>query len=111
LASSGRRYTLQAELNWHILTATETLSLMTNLLFDLTPALQSTQINILSALKESRTNHPIIKTRRSQIHMSLNQVLIVAQISITLVILVATKLFMRTLSNLQSIVLGFNREN
>ena len=37
--------------------------------------------------------------------------LVVAQIAFTLLILVAAGLFVRTLSNLQSIELGFNREN
>ena len=43
--------------------------------------------------------------------MSLTQVLVVAQIAISLLLLVAAGLFVRTLSNLQSIPLGFNREN
>jgi predicted permease len=43
--------------------------------------------------------------------VSLGQALIVAQVAVTLVILVAAGLFVRTLSNLQSITLGFNREN
>ena len=111
LASSGRRYTLQAELNWHVLAAAGALSLVTGLLFGLAPALQSTRVDILSALKESRTGHPVMGTRRSRVRVSLSQVLMVAQIGVTLVILVAAGLFVRTLSNLQSVVLGFNREN
>ena len=42
---------------------------------------------------------------------SLSQMLVVAQIAISLLMLVAAGLFVRTLSNLQSIQLGFNREN
>jgi predicted permease len=40
----------------------------------------------------------------------LSQVFVVSQIAISLLILVAAGLFVRTLSNLQSIQLGFNRE-
>ena len=42
---------------------------------------------------------------------SLSHVLVVSQIAISLLMLVAAGLFVRTLSNLQSIELGFNREN
>lgn len=111
LASGSGRYTLQAELNWHVLAAAAALSLVTGLLFGLAPALQSTRVDILSALKESRTGDPVGATRRSWVRMSLSQVLMVAQIGVTLVILVAAGLFVRTLSNLQSVALGFNREN
>jgi hypothetical protein len=38
-------------------------------------------------------------------------VLVVAQIATSLLLLVAAGLFVRTLSNLQSVSLGFNREN
>jgi macrolide transport system ATP-binding/permease protein len=44
-------------------------------------------------------------------HISLTQALVVTQIVMSLLLLVATGLFVRTLANLQSIPLGFNREN
>ena len=111
LASGSHRYVLQAELNWRVLVAAGALSLVTGALFGLAPALQSTRVDILSALKESRTGDPTRATRRSRVRLSLSQMLMVAQIGVTLVILVAAGLFVRTLSNLQSIALGFNREN
>ena len=111
LASGSRRYTLQAELNWHVLAAAGALSLVTGVLFGLAPALQSTRVDVLSALKESRTGDPVAAMRHSRVRVSLSKVLMVAQIVVTLVILVAAGLFVRTLSNLQSIPLGFNREN
>jgi predicted permease len=111
LAGGGERYTLQAKLNWHALAAAGALSLTTGVLFGLAPAMQSTRVDVLSALKESRTGDPIAGTRRARIRVSLSQALIVAQVAVTLVILVAAGLFVRTLSNLQSITLGFNREN
>src|SRR5205814_9562367 len=43
--------------------------------------------------------------------MNLGHVLVVAQIVISLLMLVAAGLFARTLSNLQSIQMGFNREH
>lgn len=111
LASGSRGYTLQAELNWHVLATAGALSLVTGVLFGLAPALQSTRVDIVPALKESRTRDRIAATRRSRIRISLSQALMVAQIGVTLMILVAAGLFVRTLSNLQSIALGFHREN
>ncbi len=43
--------------------------------------------------------------------MNLSHALVVSQIAISLLLLVAAGLFVRTLSNLQSVQLGFNREN
>ena len=43
--------------------------------------------------------------------LSLTQALVVAQIAISLLLLVAAGLFVRTLSNLQSVQLGFNSDN
>src|SRR5207247_10068207 len=45
------------------------------------------------------------------LRLNLSHALVVAQIGISLLILVAAGLFVRTLSNLQSVQLGFNREN
>ena len=98
-----------AELNWHVLAAAAGLSLLTGLLFGLAPALQSTDLNLAETLKETRTVQA--RARRSVWPFSATQVLVVGQIAISLLMLVAAGLFVRTLSNLQSVNLGFNREN
>ena len=100
---------LHARLNWHVLGVAIGLSLVTGILFGLVPALQATQMDLASALKESRTGQPRI--RRSPWRISVSQILVVGQIAITLLMLIAAGLFVRTLSNLQSVNLGFNREN
>jgi predicted permease len=82
------------------------LSLLTGILFGLAPALQSTRVNVVPALKETRSGEAHSRTR-----LSLSHALVVAQIGISLVMLVAGGLFLRTLANLQSIELGINREN
>jgi predicted permease len=60
----------------------------------------------MGSLKEVRTGLPRASFRR----LSLSRVLLVAQIAITLLLLVPAGLFIRTLSNLQSVQLGFNSE-
>jgi macrolide transport system ATP-binding/permease protein len=109
LQSGGREnFTLHATLNWHVLAVAAALSLAAGVLFGLAPALQATRVDLIPALKESRTGE-----RRSRRFggFSLSHTLVVSQIAITLVILVAAALFVRTLSNLEAINLGFNREN
>jgi len=108
LANGSENFTLRAELNWHVLAVVAGLSLLTGVLFGLAPALQSTRMDFMPALKESRTG----ETRGQGFRrLSLSRILMVSQIAITLLILVAAGLFLRTLSNLASIQLGFNREN
>jgi predicted permease len=108
LANGQENFTLRADLNWHVLAAVAALSLFTGVLFGLVPSLQSTRVDLVSALKESRTGDvPWRGFRR----LSLSRILIVSQIAIALLIVVAAGLFVRTLSNLASVNLGFNGDN
>jgi predicted permease len=109
LANGREDFTLRPDLNWHVLGAAVALSLLTGLLFGLAPALQSTRVDVIPALKEARAGQP--GSQRSFRRASLSQALLVTQIGMSLLMLVAAGLFVRTLSNLQSIQLGFNREN
>jgi predicted permease len=108
LANGRENFTLHAELNWRVLLIAAGLSFLTGTLFGLAPALQATRVDVLPALKESRAagvrSHGL---RR----LTLSRALILAQIGISLVVLVAAGLFVRTLSHLESVRLGFNREN
>ena len=115
--------TLHADLNWHVAGFTAALSLVTGVLFGLVPALQSTKLDLVTALKEtrwheSRPRHGSSGSRFSAASIlaslrsfSLSRVLVAGQIAISLLILVAAGLFLRTLSNLESVNLGFNRQN
>src|SRR5262245_11582091 len=102
LANGQENFTLHAELNWNVLGVTAALSVLCGLLFGLAPAIQSTRPDVMPALKNGRTSGP----RRRAHH-----VLVVAQIAISLLILVAAGLFVRTLNQLHSVQLGYAREN
>jgi macrolide transport system ATP-binding/permease protein len=106
LANGQANVTLRAELNWHVLAVATALSILTGVVFGLAPALQSTRVDVMDALKEIRAGQP-----RSRFRVPLRLMLVASQIAISLVVLVAAGLFVRTLSNLQSIELGFNREH
>ena len=109
LANGRTNFTLHANLNWHVLGAAVALSLLTGVLFGLAPALQATRVDVMPALKETRAGQ--LAARHSFRRISLSHLLVVGQIAISLLMLVAAGLFVRTLSNLQSIELGFTREN
>jgi predicted permease len=105
--SNGRdNFTLHAELNGMVLTVTLALAVGTGLLFGLTPALQATRVDVAPALKDVRAGDGMVLGRR----LRTGPMLVVAQLVLSLVLLVAAGLFGRTLSNLHAIELGFDRE-
>ena len=97
-------------MNWRVLAVTFGLSLLTGLLFGLAPALQSTRVDLTTALKQTRAGEQRWRVR-SWLRVSLSQALVVSQIAISLLLLVGAGLFVRTLGNLSAVELGFNREH
>jgi macrolide transport system ATP-binding/permease protein len=108
LAAGSETFTLHAELNPHVLAAALVLTMMTGLLFGLAPALQATQVDPMPVLKETRAGGP---RPRSRLRFSLSRMLVISQMAISLLLLVGAGLFVRTLSNLHSLEMGFQREN
>jgi predicted permease len=96
-------------LNWHVLGIAAALSLVTGVVFGLAPALQATRVGVMPALKES--GNWSAGSRRFYRRASLSHVLVAGQIAISLLMLFAAGLFGRTLANLESIDVGFKREN
>jgi macrolide transport system ATP-binding/permease protein len=104
LANGRDSFTLRADLSWQVLGFTFALALITGILFGLVPAIQATRIDITPALKQVRASAP-----RSGLR--LNKILVIYQIAISLLLTIAAGLFVRTLSALHSVELGFDREN
>jgi macrolide transport system ATP-binding/permease protein len=109
LASGQEGVTLHAELNWHVLLVSLGLSLLCGVLFGLAPAFHSTRPTLVPALKGTAIGDARRRARDGV--PRLTHALVVAQIAISLLLLVTAGLFIRTLSNLQSIELGFARDN
>jgi predicted permease len=97
---------LRADLNWPVLGFAAALAIVTGLVFGLAPAIQATAGNVAPVLKES-----VIGSGHSHFRAGLGQTLVVAQIAISLLLVMAAGLFIRTLENLHSVPLGFNQEN
>ena len=111
LANGHDNFTLHANLNWQVLGFTLALALVTGIVFGLAPAIQATGVDLTPALKETRAGAPRGRVRRLGLRLGANQFLVVAQIAISLLLVIAAGLFVRTVSNLHSVELGFNREN
>jgi predicted permease len=111
LANGQDTFTLHAAVNWHVLLATLALSFLCGVLFGLAPALQSTRPALMSRLRDRSVGGQHVRVLASLPRVTLTQALVVAQIAISLLLLVAAGLFVRTLSNLESISLGYNRDN
>lgn len=110
LANGRANFTLHAELNWAVLNFTITLSVLTGLLFGLAPAIQATKFDVMPALKQVRAITLAGNSHRAWNRLTLGRALVIAQIAFSFLLLVAAGLFLRTLSNLHAINLGFNRE-
>ena len=111
LGNGQENFTLRAELNWHVLVATFVLSVLCGSVFGLAPALRSTRADMTPALKGNRVAADGARAGLGIWRMGLSHALVISQIVFSLLMLVAAGLFVRTLSNLQTIRMGFNREN
>src|SRR5262249_30816749 len=89
--------------NWRVLAFTLLVSLLTGVLFGLAPACGAMRVDLSTSLKQSR--------RTTGAVWRLSKGLIVAQVALSLLLLVGAGLFIRTLHNLQRVNLGFNQEN
>jgi predicted permease len=81
-------------------------SVLTGILFGLAPAMRSTRIDVASSLKETASRLTGVGGR-----LRLGKALVVLQVGLSLLLLVAAGLFVRTLTNLEKQDLGFNPNN
>lgn len=111
LANGEEGFTLHADLNWHVLAVTLGLSVLCGLLFGLAPAMQLARPASMPTLKDTSVTERRARAGHGNPRPSATQALVVAQVAISLLLLVAAGLFVRTLANLRSIPLGFNPDN
>jgi len=91
-------------MDWRVLTFAFLLSMVTGILFSLIPALQSSKPQLVPALKDESSMGGF---RRSH----LRNFLVVAQVSLSLVLLISAGLIVRSLQAAQKMRPGFNPEN
>lgn len=95
---------MDVDVDWRVLLFSLVVSIAAGVVFGLAPSLQATRPNITTALKDTAAQGGAVKTR-------LRSVLVVAQIAISLVVLIAAGLVVRTLQQLQTMNPGFDPNN
>ena len=93
-----------APADWRILAFTAGMAVLAGVVFGMAPALRATKIDVGSALKANSRSVAGSGTL-------LSRALLVAQVSISLVLLVGAGLFLNSLNNLRSVDLGFDPQN
>lgn len=103
LISQNGQLPVNVHLDRTVLLFTAAISILAGLLFGLAPALQSTRLDLISNLKESKSgqSHGFSQT--------FGKALIISQIVFSLMLLVGAGLFIRTLRNLQNADTGYSR--
>jgi len=96
---------LQTGLDLRALAFTFSVSVLTGLLFGLIPAWRATRVDLTPALKDTG------RSSAGHSRSLLGKSLVVAQVSLSLLLLIGAGLFLRTLSNLQNVAPGFNTQN
>jgi predicted permease len=82
------------------------ISILTGILFGLVPALQATKSGVTPALKNERST-----PAQSLFRFGFGKLLVVAQVALSLMLLVGAGLFIRTLQNVKAIDAGVRVEN
>ena len=99
-------YTISSSPDLRILCFAVGLSLLTGLIFGLIPALQAARPNLADTLKAQAAS---VTGGTAQINF--RKLLVAAQITLSLLLLVGASLFIRSLANLHSVNPGFKTEN
>ncbi|HST19533.1 MAG TPA: ABC transporter permease [Blastocatellia bacterium] len=105
LSSGVPLASVDAGLDYRVLGFTLLISLITGIVFGLAPALQASRPDLVPALKNESVM--VGSHRRSR----LRNAFVIAQVTLSLVLLIGSGLFIRSLQNAQSIDPGFNARN
>jgi predicted permease len=98
----GRETVMNPRLDLRVLGFTFGLSLLTGVIFGLVPALRATRVDLTPTLKDSG------RSSSTASRSFLSKSLVVAQVSVSLLLLIGAGLLLRSLINLQRVDTGFN---
>jgi predicted permease len=104
-AGSAQPLRLDAHWDWHVLSFTAGISLLTTVIFGAAPILQAMRTDPHTALKDGSG------ATASRGRLDLGRALVVFQVSLSLILLVGASLFLRTLRNLHAVDSGFHAEH
>jgi putative ABC transport system permease protein len=102
---SGHDIVLNLELDWRVIAFTAALGALTCMIFGLVPAIRATGIGAGAIIMEAGRGLTMTRDRAM-----LRRLLVVAQVALSVVLIVGALLFVRTLANLTRTDPGFARE-
>ena len=108
VSAGAAQVPLDVSLNAKILAFTLAVSLLTGILFGLAPALRAGRVDLNSILKG--TSRSVAGAAQGG-RMPVAKILVVAQVSLSLLLLVVAGLFVRSFRNLASVQLGYDRNH
>jgi putative ABC transport system permease protein len=106
LSTARNRVFLDLSLDWRILSFTAAVAIFTGFLFGIVPAFRSTRVSLTSAMKGSQTAEGERRTKFRP-----GKWIVASQVALSLVLLVAAGLFLRSLVKLATLDIGFDRNN
>lgn len=96
---------IEVQIDWRVLAFTIGTSVVTGLLFGMAPALRASRTGVNTVLKDG------IKGSMGRQSASLGKALVVVQVALSMVLVIAGGLFVRTLRNLEHVDYGFDANN
>ncbi|HEX5080552.1 MAG TPA: ADOP family duplicated permease [Blastocatellia bacterium] len=95
---------VEFHLDWRVLAFTATVAVLTGLIFGLAPAISAARTDLMKIIKGDTAGRSSVRTR-------LRSIFVGAQVALSLALLVAAGLFIRSLQSAQRIDVGFDSES
>ena len=105
VSTGNEAIALSFPIDYRMLGFTAAISLLTGLLFGLAPAVRATQVSLFETLKEGG------RSMSSGHGTSAARALVVAQVGVSLALLIGAALFLKTLYNLKTQSVGYNPDH
>lgn len=109
-ANAEGELSFKASMDTRVLFFTAAVSVVTGVLFGLAPALRGMKVDLAAMLKEG-TRGSSTGGRKGGVRLSAGNVLVVAQVALSIVVLAGAGLLVRTLQNLKNVDPGFDTRN
>jgi predicted permease len=104
LSTSARPISFAGPIDWRVLAFAGAVMIATTMLFGVAPAIHASRAAPIDALKDRGQNARVGRT-------GLSSVVVVAQVAVSLALVAAAGLFVRTFSHLMQVPLGFDRSD
>jgi predicted permease len=104
LSTSTRPISFDGPIDWRVLAFAGAIMIVTTMLFGVAPAIHASRVAPIDALKDRGLNAHAGR-------VGLSNVVVVAQVAVSLTLVVAAGLFVRTFSHLMQVPLGFDRSD